>query len=395
MQGSILLLASPLQPHAEFKHQLLGQGHNVAVATTNEEALRCLSRYPIDLILADMRSDDFSIHHLLREVKNTHPQTLRVVISGNPHIHTMKRCILDGSCQLVLPAALSEKITAFVENILRIRITLTQTNLISKVAALQELPTLPSLYHQFCTLIEQEVGTRKIATLIEQDQSVAAQVLHVANSGFYNIRTASIQQAINFIGLVNIKNILLAATIWSSSKRLGPLSRNCLESLWRHASLSHVFTLGLADKVLRTPLQEDWACAGLLHGVGKVVLLKEYGTDYLSLLAAAAEEAQPLPLSEYKEFGINHLELGGYLLNAWGLPFPIIECCLFYDRPLQSPVVNKELVCLTHLASYYAQQKLSPASPAAVDQNVFEELRIDPTHCQNIIDELFIPPTNS
>ena len=62
--------------------------------------------------------------------------------------------------------------------------------------------------------------------------------------------------------------------------------------------------------------------------------------------------------------GISHDEVGGFLLNWWSLPHPIVEAAMFHHDPLNSAIIHKEVVAAVHIADYYAwKQKKSLILP--------------------------------
>ena len=54
----------------------------VATAADGQEALGLITQGPFDVIVSDMRMPGMSGVELLQEVRNLHPQTSRVIISG-------------------------------------------------------------------------------------------------------------------------------------------------------------------------------------------------------------------------------------------------------------------------------------------------------------------------
>ena len=61
---------------------------------------------------------------------------------------------------------------------------------------------------------------------------------------------------------------------------------------------------------------------------------------------------------EREVIGFSHEELGGYLLDLWGLPYPIIEAALYHHDPMNPNIINQELVKAVHLANYYAWKSM-------------------------------------
>jgi len=74
---------------------------------------------------------------------------------------------------------------------------------------------------------------------------------------------------------------------------------------------------------LRAGDPDEAFTAGLLHDIGRLVMAVRLGEVYWATFVAAG--AQPVPLVESGSFGVDHAEVGGWLLEAWGLPPGIVE----------------------------------------------------------------------
>lgn len=59
--------------------------------------------------------------------------------------------------------------------------------------------------------------------------------------------------------------------------------------------------------------------------------------------------------------GVTHQELGGYLLNWWELPLPIVEAALYHHNPLEEGIINRELLSIIHIANQFAWKHVDPA----------------------------------
>ncbi len=75
-------------------------------------------------------------------------------------------------------------------------------------------------------------------------------------------------------------------------------------------------------------------------------------------------------------------------MNWWEIPVPIIEAALFHHDPLNDAVMNKELVCVVHIANYYSWKMLDDQSSSqALKVDVLDYLRIEEDNLNRVIDE--------
>ncbi|MCP4648271.1 MAG: HDOD domain-containing protein, partial [bacterium] len=99
--------------------------------------------------------------------------------------------------------------------------------------------------------------------------------------------------------------------------------------------------------------------AGMLHDSGKLVLAANFSEQYLQVLDVVQRENTLLTDEESKVFGTTHAEVGGYLMDLWGLPGPIIEGLVFHHCP--SKYAGKQFLPLTavHVANALEHQDVA------------------------------------
>jgi len=103
--------------------------------------------------------------------------------------------------------------------------------------------------------------------------------------------------------------------------------------MWKHSLL----TSRLAKDIARAEkadgkVMEEAMIAGMLHDIGKLVLLEVPGqykevTDIIESTGCESAEA------EYTVIETSHSELGAYLLGLWGLPGNVVETVAFHHNP--------------------------------------------------------------
>jgi putative nucleotidyltransferase with HDIG domain len=109
--------------------------------------------------------------------------------------------------------------------------------------------------------------------------------------------------------------------VWDS---LGSgIARPRLEELWMHSVACAMAAKSLASK-LRLGDPDETFTAGLLHDVGRLVLAMRFRDDYWNAVGGTAE-TEPVDALERQAFGIDHAEVGGWMLEAWALPPAIVE----------------------------------------------------------------------
>ena len=138
-------------------------------------------------------------------------------------------------------------------------------------------------------------------------------------------------------------------------------------TLWEHsiavACLAQRIAVG--ERCAKALVDESFT-AGILHEIGKLVLLAEMPKAYAELLAGLAEKPGTLASAERQRFGCTHADLGAYLMSIWGLPQSLVHAVAYHDRPRES--MEKRLSSLTIV--HGADAIVSSSSPSLILQDV-------------------------
>ncbi|WP_346353286.1 response regulator [Azotosporobacter soli] len=387
-KGSILFVDDELPILRALFRLFRESGYTLHQAASGEEALAILKEHPVDLVISDMRMPQMSGYELLSIVKEKYPSTMRIILSGYSQEREIFRSLLDGASRMYLLKPWDNlALLAEVEQLFKIQKLLNKRQLLDKMNEFERLPTLPELYEKINKLIEEDADIREITQLIEEDQVIAVKVLKIANSAFCGVHTGSLKQAVAYLGLAAIKNIILACTVFNDGQ-LDKSAKKVMEILWSHANMTNMILQTAAEQLLHKRLPEDRASIGLVHNIGKVVLLKEYGARYVEVFLTAQESGRSIDTVETEAFSLSHQEIGGYLLNWWNLPYAFVEAAMFHHDPLHAPSENRNTLLLLHAANYYAWKIVRPTAKAVLQDGVFEALGIGKKEFEDLVSHL-------
>ena len=93
------------------------------------------------------------------------------------------------------------------------------------------------------------------------------------------------------------------------------------------------------------------SAAGIVHDIGKIIMLQIFGLDYYNKILMSPLEEHELLSLERELYEIDHSVLGGYFLNWWAFPLDLVEITLYHHTPSAPEVSNKALVALMCMAS--------------------------------------------
>jgi HD-like signal output (HDOD) protein len=124
-----------------------------------------------------------------------------------------------------------------------------------------------------------------------------------------------------------------------------------IESLQRHSTSVAVLAQKIArGRNLSKDLVDDTFVAGLLHDVGKLVLVSHHSDKHARFLETFAEGNVTEDEAEREAFGATNSEVGGYLLWLWGLPDSVVEAVTFHHHPAQCPRNEFNSLTAVHVA---------------------------------------------
>jgi putative nucleotidyltransferase with HDIG domain len=249
----------------------------------------------------------------------------------------------------------------------------TATNDLSRVFARQiatgkmELPPLPATASEVLSLCQQEAtDAARLSAVIHRDQTLASNVLRVANSAAHagQVPCTALQQAVSRLGMQLVTEIAMAVAV-RGRMFANPDCAELLGALWRHSVLAGFYTKEIA-RMRRRNVEIAFLC-GLLHDVGKAALLN--GVD--RVLGA---ERMAAPVAELvAAVREQHVAAGALLAATWKLPDQVAEAIACHHDPALAPRFS-DLARMVRLADRLAHF----AAPDALDDTPTEaELRAD------------------
>lgn len=239
-----------------------------------------------------------------------------------------------------------------------------------ELSRLQAMPEVLTRLIQ--ELHNEKLNMTDLAELILQDSTLAMKVLAVANSSFYNRRTAcdSVAQGINLLGLKMVKMIAVSAAMHQFLRECVELTPAAFTRFWHHALLTALIGKAIAQAT-GYPRPDEAYLAGLLHDIGQLALLASKGSSYRKLLDAYTEE-ESLIEQERRVFGITHGEAGALLAAYWRLQPLVIEAIRYHHAPVAQVFSATELVKLVNAANALAHLEATDNHPAlVVTRNLF------------------------
>lgn len=202
---------------------------------------------------------------------------------------------------------------------------------------INNLPSLPLVVMELLSSLDQEdVNIDVLVHKIAQDQALTAKTLRLANSSFYGMarQISAIHEAIAILGFRTVRNLATtAALIGAFSGGVHP--RFNITSFWRHSIATAVCARELAIPLHLNP--DHAYTAGLLHDIGRLVLLSQFRSNYEATMDYRALHDCSLLSAELAVLGVDHSAIGYELTRHWKFPESMQKAVAnHHERQLQN-----------------------------------------------------------
>jgi putative nucleotidyltransferase with HDIG domain len=197
----------------------------------------------------------------------------------------------------------------------------------------RDLPSLPVVVMEVLKSFEQQdVNIGALADKISKDQALAAKTMRLANSSFYGLqrKVTTIQQAITILGFDSIRALIAAAAVtdvFAGKTQAGFDSK----AFWRH-SIGAALCAKMIARHLK--LNQDYAfVSGLLHDIGKLVLVTRFPAEYAEAMRYRAKhDCYPMD-AERAVLGVDHAAAGKALAEYWKFPPMMLTAIANHHAP--------------------------------------------------------------
>jgi HD-like signal output (HDOD) protein len=251
------------------------------------------------------------------------------------------------------------------------------------VAWVGDLPPLPHVAAQALALIEDPDATAgKLTQLLGGDTALAARVLKIANSAMFSRQReiTTINQAIMTIGFKTLKGIIVAATLRQLNRKFGKIEK----MIWENSACTAVACRDIAYR-LKKPYVEEVFLLGLLHDLGKLVLMRQVPAEYQKVVDATKAGAFFVD-AEHAQFGFGHPLIGALVAKKWNFSMDTCQSILHHhdgdlavldDSIREKTTLVRFADAITHMLGYGHDEGYPDLSEQAVvwgkDFNLKEE----------------------
>ena len=201
------------------------------------------------------------------------------------------------------------------------------------VEALNSLPTLPVVAMEVNRMLQDiETPIERLVELLERDQAMVLKILRLVNSSFFGFknRVTSLRHAITLLGYGTVQNAVVTVSVIDALKLKNDFKGFDIAAFWSHAIGVAVMSRHLAGRT-RLAVAEEAFTAGLLHDIGKVVLVNHFPDVFGRILDAMADGEETFAQAEQRLGLWPHHRIGSFIARRWMLP-ELLETSIKYHH---------------------------------------------------------------
>lgn len=188
----------------------------------------------------------------------------------------------------------------------------------------EHLPSLPTvLVEVINSFNNQKIDLNQLTKHIGEDIALTSKILRVANSPFYGLskQIGSLQEAIMIIGFSSLRSIVIAASLIKQFDIALP--KFDLMPFWHHSMNTACYARVISKTVGQNP--DEAFIAGLLHDIGKLVIVVSLHDDFIKIQTLAQTENITIIEAEIRILGIDHSQIGSLVTEKWRFPSGIVQ----------------------------------------------------------------------
>ncbi len=326
--------------------------------TSGSDALEVMEDVHYDIIVSDLRMPEMDGVEFLEKVRDKYPETIRFMLSGcseQPIQGRASRCVH----QFISKPFDADQLKNLISRAFILHDRLKTGKVAEVLSTLQSLPVMPKAYQDVIDALSMpQCSCRSVGKMIALDIGMSAKILQVANSAFSGRRAkiADLVHAVSYLGLKTVEALVLTEGVFSKLSK-EQIKRFSVDGIQEHCVRVGVLAKSICRLQQTAPEDSEAAAmAGILHEAGKIVLIAEFGDQLAEVTSISRSRQVPFYEVEQELLGMTHAELGGCLLELWGLPNSIIEAATFHHEPWLCPTEDFSIVSAVYAANVIDHQ---------------------------------------
>jgi len=251
-------------------------------------------------------------------------------------------------------------------------------NVLNKIKQSNNLPQLPQVMLRLIKACKNDqISVDELTGIISTDPSLTSRLLQIIGSAYVNLpkEVNSINTAVLYLGLYTIRNIAISSSAMHFFELSKAVPKFDIGKFWYHSYKCGVIARRVAEEN-SFPNPDELFLAGLLHDIGRLVLMQNFPDDYKAILKTSASEARILA-AELELFGTNTPQVSAWLFNQWNLNPLISDAVLFINETIEQIEGALSHVKVVFIANLLARQDTIKKIPDVLSLTDISQSRLE------------------
>ena len=207
-------------------------------------------------------------------------------------------------------------------------------NILKKLDRIDDLPTLPEIAIQINKMLQDyDTSIQDLSVTIEKDQAMVPKILKLVNSAFFGFKSkiSDISHAVMLLGFNTVRNAIVSIAIIEAFSVKKNIKGFDIKQFWTHSVAVAITSQYLAAES-KLCNSSDAFTAGLLHDIGKIVLLRYFNDLFVKVWNLVNETELSFCDAEKNEISVTHARIGAHLAKKWQLPANLVDTIKYHHK---------------------------------------------------------------
>ncbi len=245
--------------------------------------------------------------------------------------------------------------------------------LIQHLVSDAKLPTFPHVLLEIYKELDSNVaGVERIVPLLESDPGLTARTLRLGNSAYYarSQQYTQVKDVVMRVGPFDLWSLLVATEVKNIFYGISAKQMD-MALFWKH-SLYTACACRRISEDLDVGQPGDLFIAGLLHDLGKLLLLRSMPIEYGEVLdrQAAGETGWQVELDV---LGVGHAQVGAELFRSWNFPELLVVLTQDHHANINIEIdSHRVLLSANQLAHHHLDEQADGEAELPVSESLYE-----------------------
>jgi len=343
-----------------------------------EEALDMVRREPFDIVISDMRMPRMNGAELLSQVREISPRAARMILSGHAELSSIVKTV-GPSHQFLSKPCDPQVLAAKIEQALALRSAVHNPKIAELIGGMDTIPSVPALYQQVVTAIQNQRPLREIGQLVAQDMGMTTRLLQIVNSSYFGLarKVDEPVRAVMMLGMETLQALVLGAKVFEvfSGESEAQMADIWVDATRVAAAANRIAICEELDEVQSGQIM----VASFLHDIGLVALAARAPELFAQVKGLDTSKPESMLAHERDVLGATHPQIGACLLGLWSLPDPIVEAVAFHHWPSDNTNGDFGPTAVVHAA-----QGMCRRLPEASDPESLTAVGLDAAYLERV-----------